>query len=181
MSPSNQSERPARAFVAFGANLGDPAHAYREAIRSMNALPTTRVLRFSSLYLSAPVGVSDQPDYTNAVLELETALAAPNLLAALLNIERDGKRTRESHHAARTLDLDLLLYDDLIISSPSLCIPHPRMHRRAFVLLPLIEIAPDITIPGYGRAYALLRSVADQAVSRIAPECKPQFALTTTG
>jgi len=181
MTPSTPSEPTARAFIAFGANLGDPVSAYREAIRSVDALPRTHVLRFSSLYLSAPVGVSGQPDYTNAVLEIETALPARDLLSALLDIERDGGRTRESHHAARTLDLDLLLYDDLIIVSPSLCIPHPRMHRRAFVLLPLTEIAPDITIPGHGLAHALLPNVADQAVSRIHPECKPQFALTTAG
>lgn len=181
MSPSTPNERPAHAFIAFGANLGDPVRAYREAIRSVDALPTTHVLRYSSLYLSAPVGVSGQPDYTNAVLEVETALPAPNLLAALLDIERAGGRMRESHHSARTLDLDLLLYDDLIFSSPSLRIPHPRMHRRAFVLLPLIEIAPDIIIPGHGRAHALIRNVADQAVSRIHPQGKSECALTTAG
>lgn len=178
MNSSTVSEKPAHAFIAFGANLGDPARAYSDAIRSVDALPASRVLRFSALYLSAPVGVSGQPDYTNAVLEVETAMPAPELLTALLEIERAGGRTRDSHHAARTLDLDLLLYDELIIVTPALHIPHPRMHRRAFVLMPLVEIAPDIMIPGRGRARALLRNLTDQAVSRIDPECKPQFVLT---
>lgn len=179
MNSSTQSAKSVRAFIAFGANLGDPVCAYRDAMTSVDALPTSRVVCCSSLYLSAPVGVSGQPDYTNAVLEIETALPAPDLLAALLDIERAAGRTRESHHAARTLDLDVLLYDDVTISTPSLRIPHPRMHKRAFVLLPLIEIAPDITIPGHGRAMALLDTVADQTVTRIDPTCKPRFALTS--
>lgn len=170
IKPLNQHARPAHAFIAFGANLGDPVRAYTKALRSVDALPASRVVRYSSLYSSAPVGVSGQPDYTNAVFEIETAQAPPNLLAALLDIERAAGRTRTSHQAARTLDLDLLLYDDVTIVSPSLHIPHPRMHQRAFVLLPLAEIAPDITIPGHGHIRDLLSAVADQAVCRLHPQ-----------
>lgn len=162
--------RPARAFVAFGANLGDPATAYAYALARIAALRRTQVVRRSALYLSAPVGVTGQPDYTNAVIEIQTLLSAPALLAALLCIERQGGRTRASHRAPRVIDLDLLLYNDETIRAPGLEVPHPRMHRRAFVLVPLAEIAPDALIPGHGPVVDLLPRVADQPVHRLYEE-----------
>ncbi|ENO86753.1 2-amino-4-hydroxy-6-hydroxymethyldihydropteridine diphosphokinase [Thauera linaloolentis] len=155
-----------RAFVAFGANLGDPAAAFSLALQRLAELPGTRVVAHSSLYRSAPVGVEGQPDYINAVIELSTALAARPLLDALLSIEHEGGRTRDSRMAPRTMDLDLLLHGDAVIDEPGLQVPHPRMHLRAFALVPLAEIAPDAAIPGHGPAAALLPGVAGQAIAR---------------
>ncbi|MDX5446641.1 MAG: 2-amino-4-hydroxy-6-hydroxymethyldihydropteridine diphosphokinase [Zoogloeaceae bacterium] len=158
---------PARAFIAFGANLGDPAASFEHACAALAALPATTVERRSSLYRSAPVGVEGQPDYVNGVIELRTRVAAQTLLAHLLDIEHEAGRRRDGHCAPRTLDLDLLLYDDQVIHVPGLEVPHPRMHQRAFVLLPLAEIAPDAQIPGHGPVTALLPGVADQEIARI--------------
>ena len=158
---------PARAFIAFGANLGDPVASFGHACAALAALPATTVERRSSLYRSAPVGVEGQPDYINGVIELRTRIAAPALLPHLLDIEHEAARRRERHCAPRTLDLDLLLYDDQVIHAPGLEVPHPRMHQRAFVLRPLAEIAPDVQIPGHGPVAALLPGVADQEIARI--------------
>ncbi len=157
---------PARAFVAFGANLGDPRAAFALACARLAALPDTGIVARSSLYRSAPVGVEDQPDYLNAVIALDTALGPRALLEALLGIELEGGRTRDYHRAPRTMDLDLLLYDDIVVDEPGLQLPHPRMHERAFVLQPLAEIAPAATIPGHGSVRGLLAGVADQAIER---------------
>ena len=157
----------ARVFVAFGANLGDPRASFEHACVALAALPDTHVERRSSLYRSAPVGVTGQPDYINGVIELCTRIAPATLLARLLDIEREAGRTRDGHCAPRTLDLDMLLYDDRVIREPGLEVPHPRMHQRAFVLLPLAEIAPDARIPGHGPVAALLPGVADQEIARI--------------
>ncbi|WP_068634968.1 2-amino-4-hydroxy-6-hydroxymethyldihydropteridine diphosphokinase [Thauera butanivorans] len=157
---------PLRAFVAFGANLGDPAAAFALALQRLAELPGTRVAAHSSLYRSAPVGVEGQPDYINAVIELSTTLAARPLLDALLTIEHEGGRRRDGHMAPRTMDLDLLLHGDAVIDEPGLQVPHPRMHLRAFTLVPLAEIAPDVRIPGHGPAAALLPGVAGQSIAR---------------
>jgi 2-amino-4-hydroxy-6-hydroxymethyldihydropteridine diphosphokinase len=133
----------------------------------LKALPGTRVRRCSSLYRTAPVGEPDQPDFINAVVQIETALDPLEVLDALLAIERRHGRVRSRRNAPRTLDLDLLLYDDRTIDTPGLQLPHPRMHERAFVLLPLAEIAPDASIPGRGPVAALLPGVAGQRVVRV--------------
>lgn len=169
MQSETAMHRPAqhtRSFVAFGANLGDPPSAYRLARDRLAALPGTRVVAHSALYRSAPVGVDNQPDFFNAVIELATTLAPHPLLHALLSIEHDAGRRRNGQVAPRTMDLDLLLHGDQVIDSCDLQLPHPRMHLRAFTLLPLTEIAPEIRIPGLGPAQALLPSVADQLISR---------------
>lgn len=158
-----------RAFVAFGANLGDPAAAFALALARLDALPGTRVVAKSALYRTAPVGVGAQPDYINAVIALDTMLDARTLLDALLDIEHGGGRTRDFHMAPRTMDLDLLLHGDRVIDEPGLQVPHPRMHLRAFTLVPLAEIAPDTLIPGIGTVAALLPTVGDQAIERIIP------------
>jgi len=156
-----------RAYVAFGANLGDPAAAFFEAVQRLDALPGTRVVARSSLYRSAPVGVAGQPDYLNAVIALDTALAPRPLLEALLAIEHDSGRRRDFPMAPRTLDLDLLLHGDAVIDEPGLQVPHPRMHERAFALLPLAEIDPAASIPGRGAVAALLPALAGQAIERV--------------
>ena len=158
---------PAKAFIGLGANLGDPEAQVRRAFAALAELPRTRLLAASSLYRSAPVGVVGQLDFVNAVAELETALGARALLEALLAEESRFGRAREFPNAPRTLDLDLLLYGDRVIAEPGLFVPHPRMHERAFVLAPLAEIAPDIAIPGRGRAAALLAACADQRIEKI--------------
>lgn len=162
------SARPVSAYIAFGANLGEPRAALANALELLAALPDTRVVSHSSCYRSAPMGVTgQQPDYINAVVAIETALAPRPLLEALLAIEARGGRTRESHRAPRTMDLDLLMHGDTVVDEPGLILPHPRMHLRAFVLQPLIEIAPDLVIPGIGAVSSLLPAVAGQAISRL--------------
>jgi 2-amino-4-hydroxy-6-hydroxymethyldihydropteridine diphosphokinase len=129
------------AYIALGANLGDARRTVRQAIQNLATLPQTRLLRASSLYRSAPVDASG-PDYINAVAEVATTLDPHALLSELQHLELAAGRERPYRNAPRTLDLDILLYDDLTLDSPALMIPHPRMAARAFVLLPLAEIAP---------------------------------------
>ena len=159
------------AYIGLGSNLADPVAQVSNALEMLNGLPQTRVLRRSSLYRSAPVGYLDQPDFINAVAQLETELAPRALLDALLALEQERGRTRDFANAPRTLDLDVLLYDDLRHHEHGLTIPHPQMHLRAFVLQPLLEIAPDCVIPGIGAAAeAALRCTGQELERMNAPE-----------
>jgi len=155
-----------RAAIGLGANLGDAAAALRAATQAIAALPSTRSLRRSALYRSAPLDAPG-PDYLNAVAVVETTLAPAALLAALQAIEQQQGRTRPYRHAPRSLDLDLLLCGDLVVDTPALRLPHPRLHQRAFVLLPLLEVWPDAVVPGLGAARALLGAVAGQRIERL--------------
>ena len=155
------------AYVALGANLADPTTQVRAALTALAELPQSRLQRASSLYRTAPVGVAHQPDFINAVAALETTLSPYDLLGALFAIEAAFGRRRDYHHAPRTLDLDLLLYDDQVIDSARLTLPHPRMHLRAFVMAPLAEIAPDCRIPGRGSVAAWLPAVRMQRIERM--------------
>jgi 2-amino-4-hydroxy-6-hydroxymethyldihydropteridine diphosphokinase len=157
----------ARAFVGLGANLGDPAAQLDAALAAIGRLPQTRVAGTSSFYRTAPVGYEAQPDFVNAVAEIETTLSPPELLAALQGIESGAGRERSFRNAPRMLDLDLLLYDDRTIDAPGLQVPNPRMHERAFVLAPLVEIAPDVAIPGRDAAAALLTRLTDQRIEKL--------------
>ena len=157
------------ATIGLGANLNDPAGQVEYALAELDRLPDTRLVARSSLYASAPVGHVDQPDFVNAVAQVETALAPRALLAALLEIEHRHGRERSFRNAPRTLDLDLLLYGDARFHEEGLTLPHPRMHERAFVLLPLTEIAPGTTIPGIGRAVDRIAACADQRVVPLPP------------
>jgi len=157
------------AFIALGSNLGDPGEHVRKGIAALAELPQSRLVAASSLYRSAPVGAVDQPDFINAVAQLSTGLAPQALLAALLAIENRYGRERSYRNAPRTLDLDILLYDAQCIAEPGLCVPHPRMHLRAFVLAPLLELAPACVIPGIGPAADLLARCSDQTIRRLAP------------
>ena len=156
-----------QAFIALGSNLENPVAQLQHAFGELEQLPETRLLSRSSLYRSAPVGRLDQPDFINAVACIETRLAPRALLQALLAIEQRHGRIRESLNAPRTLDLDILLYDDLQYRDSDLIIPHPRMTQRAFVLQPLFEIAPDCRIPGYDHVQHLLSLCQDQKLERI--------------
>jgi 2-amino-4-hydroxy-6-hydroxymethyldihydropteridine diphosphokinase len=155
------------AFVGLGSNLNDPRAQVSRALQLLDSLPRTRLLQCSSLYRSAPVGFLDQPDFINAVAKLSTELAPRALLDALLALEHDNGRTREFRNAPRTLDLDVLLYGELEMHEHGLTLPHPQMHLRAFVLQPLLEIAPDCVIPGVGEAAAALQQCGMQQLERI--------------
>lgn len=155
------------AYVALGANLDDPVAQVSRAIEALRSLPHSRLIQVSSLYRTAPVGIHGQPDFINAVAALDTELAPEALLDALFEIERIFGRRRDYYHAPRTLDLDLLLYEQQTIDTVKLRLPHPRMHLRAFVLAPLLEIAADCRIPGRGSAAAWLPAVCTQAITRV--------------
>lgn len=156
-----------KAYVALGANLGNPAAQLRRAMAELARLPETRLAACSSLYLSKPVGFLDQPNYINAVAALGTKLTPRALLDALLDIEACHGRSRAFKNAPRTLDLDLLLYDGLVMHEPGLTLPHPRMLERAFVLVPLTEIAPDCVIPGQGTARENLAKLDISELTRL--------------
>jgi 2-amino-4-hydroxy-6-hydroxymethyldihydropteridine diphosphokinase len=162
---------PARehtAFIGLGSNLENPREQVRRAVAALEALPASRNVRSSSLYQTDPVGFADQPAFINAVAALETSLEPESLLSRLREIETTHGRLRGIPNGPRTLDLDLLLYGDITMDSAAITLPHPRMHERAFVLVPLLELAPDAEIPGKGRADVLLTQVAQQGVARAA-------------
>lgn len=156
------------AWVGLGSNQGDAVDHLREALRRLAAAPEVGITARSSLYRSAPWGDPDQEDFVNAVVAVETSLDAPGLLQVLHAIEETMGRTRsERRWGPRSIDLDLLLCDTGTRQEADLQLPHPRMHQRAFVLIPLLEIAPGTMIPGAGPAEACLQAVADQDVARL--------------
>jgi len=147
------------AYVGIGSNLDDPRAQVLNAFSELDRLPHTRVVKKSSLYRTAPIGHADQPDFINAVAQLETGLPAERLLAELQEVEARHGRKRSFPNAPRTLDLDVLLFGDLTLDSPTLQIPHPRMRERAFVLKPLLEISPQLSFD--------LAACANQQVERL--------------
>ena len=153
---------PVTAYVALGANLGDAVRTVRDAIVAIGQLPDTALTAQSSLYRTAPID-SSGPDYINAVVEISTRLPALQLLDHLQAIEKNAGRERPYRNAPRTLDLDLLLYGSARMDSVRLQVPHPRMQERAFVLVPLAEIAPSLVSP------ANLQAVAGQTLARLPP------------
>ena len=156
-------------YVGLGANLGDRASTVRAAVRELTALATGRGLRVSPFYFTA-TQEADGPTYLNAVAELRTPLSPHDLLKSLLSIEALHGRERPYPNAPRTLDLDLLLYDAIRLATCSLTVPHPRMHLRAFVLRPLLDLAPDLELAGLGRIDDLLARLPDQSVQLASEE-----------
>jgi 2-amino-4-hydroxy-6-hydroxymethyldihydropteridine diphosphokinase len=156
----------ARAYVGVGANLGDAAASLSAAFDALARLPGSRSVARSSVYRSAPVDAAG-PDFLNAVVALDTTLLPAELLQALHAIEAEHGRQRPYRNAPRTLDLDLLLHGDAVLSTPQLTLPHPRLHLRAFVLEPLAELAPALLIPGLGPIDAWRRAAAAQDVARL--------------
>ena len=148
----------ARAFVALGSNVGDREAILEEAVAGLGRLEATRIVAVSRFRETDPVGYLDQPRFLNGVAEVETALAPAPLLEALLELERAHGRDRAAAppQGPRTLDLDLLLYDDAVIDEPGLQVPHPRLHQRGFVLEPLSDLDPGLEVPGKGQVQALL-------------------------
>ena len=153
------------AYIGLGANLGNRLETISAAVNALRKLPHTTVTKTSAVYVTAPVD-ADGDDYLNAVAEIGTLLTPAELLAGLQAIEQQFGRVRSYLNAQRTLDCDLLLYDQQVIDAPDLQVPHPRMHLRAFVLVPLAEIAPDMTIPDQGTVQTLLNALADQKVKK---------------
>lgn len=136
-----------RAYIGLGSNLDNPRRQVERALEALDRLPLTRCRETSRLYASRPVGPQDQPDFVNAVARLDTALSPLALLDQLQALEQRQRRVRSRHWGPRTLDLDLLLYDDEVIDHPRLRVPHAQMHQRGFVLVPLAEIAPTLVLP----------------------------------
>mgnify|MGYP001115883831 CR=1 FL=1 len=157
-----------RAWIGLGANLGDAADTFGQALGRLDALPDLAVLRCSSLYRSAPVD-ADGPDYRNAAAELATARAPQALLEVLLDVERALGRERPYRNAPRRIELDFLPGAPMLVATATLQLPHPRLHERAFALAPLAELDPSLDVPGHGSVATLLRACAGQRVEREAP------------
>lgn len=158
----------ARAYIGIGSNLEHPETQLRRAFRALAELPASRCVACSPLYRSAAVGgPPDQPEYLNAVVAVDTTLQPEALLTALQAIEATQGRVRTVRWGPRTLDLDLLLYDDLVLDGPRLTLPHPRLHQRAFVVYPLYDIAPDLKIPGQGLLSELLKKIPQSTLARL--------------
>lgn len=157
---------PVTAYIGIGANLGDARANVLDAVERLRKLPGVHVEAVSSLYRTAPIDSSGD-DYINAVVRLSTGMPAQALLEALFDIEQAHGRERPYFNAPRTLDLDLLLYGDQQIATATLTVPHPRMHLRAFVLMPLLELAPEVILPGLGSAADFEPSVSGQGIIRL--------------
>ncbi|MBP6533456.1 MAG: 2-amino-4-hydroxy-6-hydroxymethyldihydropteridine diphosphokinase [Arenimonas sp.] len=161
---------PERVFIGLGGNLGDVPSTLKQAIACISAVPGVAYVAHSGFYRTPPWGGVEQPDYINAVLELDAELEPQELLDRLLDVERQygRKRAEEQHWGPRTLDCDILLFGDHVLHGGSLTIPHPRMAERAFVLVPLAELDGDLTVPGQGSVRSLLERLAQQPIQLIA-------------
>ena len=157
------------AFIGLGSNLDNPVQQINKAHQAIAELANVEEVAFSPLYSSKPVGPQDQPDYINAVMQIKTQLSAQALLAHLQLIENVHGRVRSVRWGARTLDLDVLLYDQMMINEPDLIVPHPQLPNRAFVLYPLADIANrELLVPGFGRLTELLSACPANGIRRMA-------------
>jgi 2-amino-4-hydroxy-6-hydroxymethyldihydropteridine diphosphokinase len=154
-------------YIALGSNLDEPSEQIYKAINSIDAIDDLSVTHISSLYKTKPIGKIDQPDFINAAIEVEGDISPENLHTALQDIETQAGRIRKALNEPRTLDLDILLIDDLIMKTKKLTVPHPRMHQRQFVIVPLFEINPRLNIPGIGPINKILKLLPDQGVVKI--------------
>jgi 2-amino-4-hydroxy-6-hydroxymethyldihydropteridine diphosphokinase len=154
-------------FIGLGSNLENPQKKIKDAIQLINKIDDVTINLTSSLYETPPVGFLDQPNFINAVVQISSTINYNELLIKLFDIERIFGRIRKEKNGPRTLDLDILLFDDLILESESLIIPHPRMHERLFVLIPLLEISPAIIIPKYGSASSLVSKLKMQNIKKV--------------
>ena len=160
-----------RAYLGLGSNQGDRMAYLQQALQQLAEQDSIRLLRCSSVYETAPVGFLDQPAFYNMVCEIETSLAPLQLLAVVLDVERQLKRTRTIRWGPRTIDIDILLYDQALIRQRDLMVPHPRMTERAFVLVPLAELIPDQVIPGTNLT---VRQWQDEIPEEQTVRCLPQ-------
>lgn len=152
------------AVIALGSNLAEPARQVRAALSVLEAHPQIQIEKTSSLYVTAPVGYDDQPDFVNAVCSVRTSLDGVSLLAVLNRIEADFGRERTFRNAPRTLDLDIIDFDGISSNDPHLTLPHPRAHERSFVMKPLAEILPDFVLGGHGRAADLAAALGEEGI-----------------
>jgi 2-amino-4-hydroxy-6-hydroxymethyldihydropteridine diphosphokinase len=162
--------KESRAWIGLGSNLDDPRRRVEDALEALDHLPLSRRLAASSLYASPPLGPPDQPDFINAVACLATRLSPLALLDQLQGLEQRHRRVRRRHWGPRTLDLDLLLFDDRRLAVPRLRVPHPGMAHRAFVLVPLIEVEPTLTLPDGTALQVLAMRLGDEGLRRLLPE-----------
>lgn len=161
---------PNTAVIALGSNLQQPVLQIKNALQAIKSHPQIELLRVSSLYISAPVGYTGQPDFVNAVCTVSTGLDGVGLLAVLNRIENDFGRERSFRNAPRTLDLDIIDYNRETSSCPRLTLPHPRAHERSFVMRPLAEIAPDFPVGSHGSAAELAEKLGTEGIAPIAEE-----------
>jgi 2-amino-4-hydroxy-6-hydroxymethyldihydropteridine diphosphokinase len=167
-----------RSYIGIGSNLDDPVARVRTGVAALRGIPDSTLVECSSLYRTMPIGITEQPEFVNAVAALDTQLAPGALLRELLAIERTaGRRRGPVEGGPRTLDLDLLLYGNLKMTSADVTIPHPRMHERAFVLVPLFEIAPTLRISGKGALSMLLGQCETQSVVRLTDDSLASVSL----
>ena len=152
------------AVIALGSNLAEPARQVRAALSALEAHPQIQIEKTSSLYVTAPVGYDNQPDFVNAVCSVRTSLDGVSLLAVLNRIEADFGRERTFRNAPRTLDLDIIDFDGIFSDDPHLTLPHPRAHERSFVMKPLAEILPDFVLGGHGRAADLAAALGEEGI-----------------
>ena len=155
------------AYTGLGSNMGDKRGNIKAALELLGRVPGVKLLRVAPFYRTAPVGYTEQDWFVNTVAEVETTLSPAELLAACLDIENRLGRVRDIRWGPRVIDLDLLLYNGQVIDEPDLVVPHPRMHERAFVLVPLADLAPELVIPGRGRVSELLAAVGREGVEEI--------------
>ncbi len=155
------------AYIGLGSNMHEPLRQVRTAMSELDAIKLTTIVKTSSLYKSQPVGPQDQDDFINAVAMLETDLSPEALLDQLQAIENQHQRVRDRHWGPRTLDLDILLYDRNQMNNERLTIPHKEIANRAFVLLPLFELAPDLAIPGIGNITQLIDKLDEQRLEKL--------------
>jgi 2-amino-4-hydroxy-6-hydroxymethyldihydropteridine diphosphokinase len=156
-----------RAWIGLGSNLGDPVATLRSALQALARLAQSHLIGQSRLYRSAAWGLAAQPDFINGVALIETSLPARALLDAMLDVEQGFGRVRRERWGPRVLDLDLLLYGQSIIDAPGLHVPHPHLHERAFALVPMLEVDPDVVIPGRGPARAALAVLASEPIEAV--------------
>ncbi|TDJ69727.1 MAG: 2-amino-4-hydroxy-6-hydroxymethyldihydropteridine diphosphokinase [Proteobacteria bacterium] len=169
---SKSKSRCAGVYVGLGSNLDNPIGQLRTAKSALSMLPRTRLERCSSFYRTVPVGYAEQSDFLNAVCRLSTELDPAMLVEHLLAIEvQHGRVERKQKWGPRILDLDLLLYDQSVMSTPGVTVPHPRLHERAFVLYPLSELDRDLIVPGRGKVAELLVSCREQKIEKIDTAC----------
>ena len=154
-------------YIALGSNLKNPKKQIKDGIQSIKKIDGVQILSKSKLYETPPVGILDQPNFVNAVIKIDSDLSPNKLLEELLNIENNAARVRVDKNGPRTLDLDILLFNDLILDKKNLIIPHPRMHERLFVLIPLKDIDETIVIPNHGAIIDIINRLTPEKIIRI--------------
>lgn len=158
----------ARVYLGLGSNLGDRIEYLKKAIKLIAGKSAIEIVGISSVYETGPVGQIDQPSFLNCVMEIETGLPPKELLKVIDNIESGLKRERLVRWGPRTIDIDILLYGDRIVREPDLTIPHPYLCERAFVVVPLLELSSDVTIPGIGKVSECKKRIAEQSIIKLA-------------